>query len=70
VVFPADNLSQKKQQVHLDGLFPNGQVPAKGLVNTQRLALGAIFIYQLALLQRFQHGLDLNIGLKPFIKAI
>jgi hypothetical protein len=31
--------------------------------------LGAIFVYQLALLYRFNHGLDLNIGLKAFIKA-
>jgi len=38
--------------------------------NTQHFALGAIFVYQLALLYRFQHGLDLNVGLKAFIKAI
>jgi hypothetical protein len=31
--------------------------------------LGAVFVYQLALLYRFQNGLDLNIGLKAFIKA-
>jgi hypothetical protein len=41
----------------------------QGLVNTRRFALGAIFVYQLALLYRFQHGLDLNIGLKAFLKA-
>jgi hypothetical protein len=56
---------------HFKGIFDgHGQVPTKGLVNTQRFALGAIFVYQLALLYRFQHGLDLNIGLKAFIKAI
>lgn len=55
---------------HFKGIFDaHGQVPTKGLVNTQRFALGAIFMYQLALLYRFQHGLDLNIGLKAFIKA-
>ena len=56
---------------HFKGIFDaHGQVPTQGLLNTQRFALGAIFVYQLALLYRFQHGLDLNIGLKAFIKAI
>jgi hypothetical protein len=56
---------------HFKGIFDgHGQVPTKGFVNTQRFALGAIFVYQLALLYRFQHGLDLNIGLKAFIMAI
>jgi len=56
---------------HFKGIFDgHGQVPAKGLVNTQRFALGAILVYQLALLYRFQHNLDLNIRLKAFIKAI
>jgi hypothetical protein len=39
------------------------------LVNTQRFALGAIFVYQLALLYRFEHGLDLRVGVKAFLKA-
>jgi hypothetical protein len=52
------------------GIFEaHGQVPTKGLVATQRFALGAIFLYQLALLYRFQHGLDLRVGLKAFIRA-
>jgi len=56
---------------HFKGIFDgHGQVPTKGLLNTQRFALGAIFVYQLALLYRFQHAMDLNIGLKAFIKAI
>jgi len=56
---------------HFKGIFDgHGPVPTKGLLNTQRFALGAIFVYQLALLYRFQHGFDLNIGLKAFIKAI
>lgn len=55
---------------HFKGIFDgHGQVPTKGLINTQRFALGAVFVYQLALLYRFQHGLDLNLGLKAFIKA-
>jgi len=55
---------------HFKGIFDgHGQVPTKGLVNTRRFALGAIFVYQLALLYRFQNGLDLNVGLKAFLKA-
>ena len=55
---------------HFKGIFGgNGQVPTKGLVATRRFALGAIFVYQLALLYRFEHNLDLNIGLKAFLKA-
>ncbi|MCI0564060.1 MAG: transposase [Nitrososphaera sp.] len=56
---------------HFKGIFDgHGQVPTKGLFNTQRFALGAIFVYPLALLYRFQHSLHLNIGLKAFIEAI
>ncbi len=52
------------------GIFDaHGQVPTKGLANTQRFALGAIFLYQIVLLYRFQQGLDLRVGLKAFIKA-
>lgn len=55
---------------HFKGIFDaHGQVPTKGLANTRRFALGAIFVYQLALLFRFQYDLDLNVGLKAFIKA-
>lgn len=55
---------------HFKGIFDgHGQVPTKGLVNTRRFALGAVFVYQLALLYRFQHGLELNVGLKAFLKA-
>ena len=52
------------------GIFDgHGQVPTKGLVNTQRFALGAIFVYQIALLYRFKHSLPLRVGLKAFLKA-
>ena len=55
---------------HFKGIFDShGQVPTKGLINTRRFALGAILVYQLALLYRFQNGLDLNLGLKAFLKA-
>ena len=55
---------------HFKGIFGgHAQVPTKGLVATRRFALGAVFVYQLALLYRFEHGIDLNVGLKAFLKA-
>ena len=52
------------------GIFDgHGQVPTKGVTNTRRFALGAVFVYQLTLWYRFEHGLDLRVGLKPFLKA-
>jgi hypothetical protein len=55
---------------HFKGIFDgHGQVPTKGLLATQRFALGAIFVYQLALWYRFEHQLPLCIGLKAFLKA-
>lgn len=55
---------------HLKSIFDiHRPVPTKGLRNTQRFALGAVFVYQVALLYRAEHGLDLNAGLKPFLRA-
>jgi hypothetical protein len=52
------------------GIFDGQQpVPTRGLVATQRFALGAIFVYQLSLLPRSQHGADLRVGLKAFLRA-
>ncbi len=52
------------------GIFDgHGQVPTKGWINTRRFALGAVLVYQLTLWYRFEHNLDLRIGLKPFLKA-
>ena len=52
------------------GIFDaHGSVPTRGLVRTQRFALGAVFVYQLTLLYRFEHGQDLRVGLKAFLKA-
>ena len=44
-------------------------MPTKGLTNTTRWALGAVFVYQLALLYRHEREQPLRIGLKPFLKA-
>ena len=55
---------------HFKGIFDvHGQVPTRGKANTQRFALGAVVVYQLALLYRHQHDLPLNLGLKAFLKA-
>lgn len=55
---------------HFQGIFQGqGQVPTKGSVNPQRVALGAILVYQIALLYRFEHDVPLNVGLKPFLRA-
>jgi hypothetical protein len=64
------SLAMENLNEHLKGIFGvHGSVPTKGLRNTRRFALGAIFVYQLALLYRFELGLDLNVGLKPFLLA-
>ena len=55
---------------HFKGIFDgHGQVPTKGLISTQHFALGAIFVYQLALLYRFEQSIDLCVGLKAFLKS-
>jgi hypothetical protein len=47
----------------------HGQVPTHGLAATRRFVLGAVLVYQLALLHRFQTHADLRVGLKPFLQA-
>ena len=56
---------------HFKGIFDgHGQVPTKGSLSTQRFALGAIFVYQLAVLYRFEHDLELCVGLKVFSLSV
>jgi len=55
---------------HFKAIFEvHGQVPTRGLINTQRFALGAVLVYQLALLYRHERNLEINRGLKPFLRA-
>ncbi len=55
---------------HFKAIFEvHGQVPTRGLINTQRFAVGAVLVYQLALLYRHERNLDINRGLKPFLRA-
>ena len=52
------------------GIFDLGQqVPTRGLGRTRRWALGAVLLYQLSLLHRSNHGLDLRVGLKAYLKG-
>jgi hypothetical protein len=46
-----------------------GQVPTRGLIATRRYILGAVLVYQLALLHRHETGGDLRVGLKPLLQA-
>ena len=64
------SIAMEKFNEHFKGIFDgHEQVPTKGLIATQRFASGAIFVYQLALLYRFEHDLELCVGLKAFLKA-
>jgi hypothetical protein len=64
------SLAMENFNEHFKGIFDvHAQVPTKGLTNTRGFALGAILVYQLALLDRFEHHLDLNVGLKAYLKA-
>jgi len=52
------------------GIFDaHAQVPTRGLAATRRYALGAIFVYQLVVLQRHHQDADLRVGLKAFLCA-
>ncbi len=44
-------------------------VPTRGRLATSRFVLGAVLVYQLTLLHRFEHDQDLRVGLKPFLQA-
>jgi hypothetical protein len=55
---------------HFKSIFDaHGQVPTKGLANTQRFALGAIFVYQVGLFYRVEDLRNPCVGLKPFLRA-
>jgi plasmid stabilization system protein ParE len=55
---------------HFKAIFDvHEQVPTKGKLNTARFALGAVFVYQLAVLHRYEQKLEVNRGLKPFLRA-
>jgi hypothetical protein len=57
-----------------NGLFKNvfewgGQVPVKGLKQTQLIVLGAVLLFQLVLLYQFDQDKPLAQGIKPLLRA-
>jgi DDE family transposase len=52
-----------------DAFGLHGTVPTTGFLATQRSVLGSIFVYQVALWYRAEHGLPLNVGMKAFLRA-
>ncbi len=70
VLHKTRSLTMENFNAQFKGIFDShDQVPTKGLCATRRFALGAIFVYQLALLHRHQNGANLRVGLNAFIKA-
>ncbi len=64
------SLANENFNEHFKSIFDvHEQVPTKGRVNTARFALGAVFVYQLALLHRHERKSGVNRGLKPFLRA-
>jgi hypothetical protein len=64
------SLANENFNEHFKSIFDvHEQVPTKGRVNTTRFALGAVFVYQLALLYRHERNSEVNRGLKPFLRA-
>jgi hypothetical protein len=64
------SLANENFNEHFKSIFEvHEQVPTKGRLNTARFALGAVFVYQLALLHRHEQKLEVNRGLKPFLRA-
>jgi hypothetical protein len=64
------SLANENFNEHFKSIFEvHEQVPTKGRVNTARFALGAVLVYQLALLYRYERNSELNRGLKPFLRA-
>jgi hypothetical protein len=64
------SLAMENLNEHFKGTFDvHGQVPTKGKIATARFALGAVLVYQLAVWQRHEDKLQLNVGLKHYLKA-
>jgi hypothetical protein len=64
------SLANENFNEHYKSIFDvHEQVPTKGRLNTARFALGAVFVYQLALLHRHERKSEVNRGLKPFLRA-
>lgn len=69
------HLLRTKAVEPFNGLFKNifewgGQVPVKGLLRTRLIVLGAVFLYQMALLYQFENHKDIGRGIKPLLRAV
>ena len=68
VFHPLRSVAIEHVNEHFKSIFgSHAQVPTTGLVTSRRSALAAVFVYDLALLSRFEHQLDLRVGLKAFL---
>ena len=66
----AQSVANENFNEHFKAIFEvHGEVPTRGLINTARFALGALLVYQLALLYRHERKMEINRGLKPFLRA-
>jgi hypothetical protein len=64
------SLANENFNEHFKSIFDvHEQVPTKGRVSTARFALGAVLVYQLALLHCHGRKPEVNRGLKPFLRA-
>jgi plasmid stabilization system protein ParE len=64
------SLANENFNEHFKSFFDvHEQVPTKGRVSTARFALGAVLVYQLALLHCHGRKPEVNRGLKPFLRA-
>lgn len=64
------SLAMENLNEHFKAIFDvHGGVPTKGETPTARFALGAVFVYQLAVWYQFEKGLEPNVGLKHFLRA-
>jgi hypothetical protein len=64
------SLANENFNEHFKSIFDvHEQVPTKGRIDTARFALGAVMVYQLALLYRHGRKSEVNRGLKPFLRA-
>jgi hypothetical protein len=61
----AENLNELVK----DAFGLHGTVPTTGLLATSRYVLGCVFVYQVALWYRAEHGLSPNVGMKAFLRA-
>lgn len=70
VVHALRSVANEHFNAQCTGIFDaHGSVPTRGLIRTRRWALGAVLVYQLTLLHRFEHGGACRVGLTAFLKA-